>query len=524
MKFINGRIHTMCRPGEIARSIRLEGDTIAALDEPGPGIDLKGCTVLPGFCDAHTHFHYWARTMDHVDLDGVTSLEFALERIRERAHRAERSDWVQGRGFNKNLWNPAEFPTRKDLDIVVADRPVAIFSKDEHSLWLNSKALKAAHINSDTADPPGGVIQRDLHGEPTGMLFEKAYERVLAFLPPPDPAQAGPLLDQAASLLHALGVTSIHDMCNLAAWHAYCAWPQPMLDLVKYIRVEDTEYVEREKLKSGQGSPTLKFGGFKLFADGALGSQTAHMWEPYEGGAGGVGLARLSPAELHDYLEYAEAHHLACAIHAIGDRANSEVIAEAARHPSGRLRHRIEHAQSVRPEDVAAFATSGWVASMQPSHLVSDRDISLRYWGKRRSRYAFPMASLHRAGVPLAFGSDVPIEPVEPLFGIYAACCRHRPEDPRGPWEPQERLDRFTAVSAFTRGAAFAAGLENTTGTLAPAMRANLIILDSDLFSVPDEQIQDVKVLATIHAGRVVYVHPQEAGDLAETLGALTVS
>jgi hypothetical protein len=292
--------------------------------------------------------------------------------------------------------------------------------------------------------------------------------------------------------------------------------------MVKYIRVEDLSYVESEKLRSGDGTATLTFGGLKLFTDGALGSQTAHMWEPYEGTDEHRGVARLTLSELRHHLDYAQAQELACAIHAIGDRANSHVITQAESHRAGRLRHRIEHAQSVRPEDVAAFAASGWTASMQPSHLVSDRDMALRHWGERRSRYAFPIGSLHRAGVPLAFGSDVPIEPVDPLFGIYAACCRMKPADSRGAWEPEERIDRFTAVSAFTRGAAYAAGQEARTGTLAPGMRANLVILDRDLLEVPADEIFSTKVVATIHAGRVVHVDP-EAGELADRLQAHAV-
>ena len=518
MKLVNGRIHTMAARGAKARSIRLVGNTIAALDEPGPGIDLEGRTVIPGFCDAHTHFYYWACTLDEVELDGIDTLALALERLAARAKALPPGAWVLGRGFNKNLWTPAEFPTRHDLDVASPERPAAVYSKDEHALWVNTAALRAAGITAHTPDPPGGSIQRDASGEPTGILFEKAYELVTRLIPAPDPALSGAALDRAAALLHPLGVTSIHDMGELDAWHAYRAWGEPTLDLVKYIRVEDAAYVERERLRSGDGSLPLVFGGFKLFTDGALGSQTAHMWEPYEGSATNVGVARLSQSEVHEYLEYAQARGVACAIHAIGDRANSVVIAEAAIHPAGRLRHRIEHAQCVRPQDTAALAASGWVASMQPSHLVSDRDTSLRHWGAHRSRYAFPIASLHRAGVPLAFGSDAPIEPVDPLFGVYAACCRQRPGDARGPWEAGERVDRFTAVSAFTHGAAYAAGLEDRAGTLAPGLRANLVILDRDLLSVPEEEILGVRVIATIHAGRVRYANHDLAPRLAETL------
>ncbi len=523
MKLVNGRLYTMVAPGRTVSSIRLSGETIAALDEPGAGIDLRGRTMLPGFCDAHTHFYYWARTRDDVELDDVPSLALALARVKEKAAFLPAGGWLCGRGFNKNTWTPARFPTRHDLDLLVPDHPVSLYTKDTHALWVNSRALEAAGINAQTPDPPGGTIQRDDAGEPTGMLFEKACELIHKVLPKPDPARSAAQLERAAAAVHALGVTSIHDMGELDAWRAYQAWKTPSIDMVQYLRVEELAYVERERLKSNTGEMPCVFAGLKLFTDGALGSQTAHMWEPYEGSPTNVGVPRLTATQLKEHLDYAQSHGLACAIHAIGDRANSEVIAEAATHPAGRLRHRIEHAQSVRPGDVAAFAASGWIASMQPSHLVSDREMALTHWGERRSKYAFPMASLKGAGVPLAFGSDVPIEPVDPLFGVYAACCRRRPGDARGPWESGERIDRYTAVAAFTSGAAYAAGQESHTGKLAPGQRANLVILDRDLLEVPEEEILNVKILATIHAGRVRYLNMDADPQLAETLAPFVV-
>lgn len=523
MKFSNGLIYTMAGPGQHAQSIRIEGAQVASLNEPGTGIDLGGRTILPGFTDAHTHFYYWARTRDQIDLDGVPSLAEALSRVKVKAEVLPAGTWLCGRGFNKNSWSPAQFPTRYDLDRHTLNHPTALYTKDTHALWVNSKALQVAGITSQTSDPPGGSILRDDSGEPTGMLFEKACELVNQVIPTQDPTHSATQLERAAEAVHQLGVTAIHDMGELDAWLAYRAWMAPSLDLVQYLRVEQLAYVEREELKSGDGELPWIFAGLKLFTDGALGSQTAHMWEPYEGSHSNTGVERLTPAQLKEHLDYAEAHGLACAIHAIGDRANSEVIAQAATHPARKLRHRIEHAQSVRPKDVAPLAASGWIASMQPSHLVSDRDMSLTHWGAQRSTYAFPMASFKRAGVPLAFGSDVPIEPVDPLFGIYAACCRRRPGDERGPWEPDERVDRYTAVRAFTHGAAWAAALETKTGTLEPGRRANLIILDRDLLEVPEEEILKVRVLATIQSGKVRYINKQADARLAETLAPYAV-
>jgi predicted amidohydrolase YtcJ len=523
LKFVNGRFHTMRFDGDIADSLEIVGESITGVDSEQDGIDLKGRTVLPGFCDAHAHFYYWARTLDDVQLDGVASLRGCLSQLKKRVRATSPGTWMLGRGYNKNLWSPPDFPSKADLDLIAPLHPVAVFSKDEHSMWVNSAALMQAGITRDTPDPSGGVIKRDALGEPTGILLETAYELVTGAIPPPDPSKSSDLLTHGAGLLHRLGVTSMHDMGTLDAWHAFNTWEEPSLDLVHYFRVEFADFVEKEKLKSGMGTPLLRVGGLKMFMDGALGSQTAYMWEPYEGGTGGTGVSRINPKELLAYLDFAAKHKLACAIHAIGDRANSDVIDAAQLHKARDVRHRIEHAQIVRPDDVPALAASGWTASMQPSHLVSDRDMALRNWGEPRSRYAYPIGEMLEAKVPLAFGSDVPIEPVDPLFGIYAACQRMKPGDKRGPWESAQCIDRYAAVWAFTAGGARATGQEAHVGTLAPGMRANLVILDRDLLEVPDDELADIRVVATIHAGKPVFVDLTMAPDLAETLTSSAV-
>jgi predicted amidohydrolase YtcJ len=508
---------------DVAGSLEIQGESITAVDSATDGIDLKGRTVIPGFCDAHTHFYYWARTQNDVQLDGVASLRQCLSLLKKRVRATSPGTWIKGRGYNKNIWSSPVFPSKADLDTIAPDHPVAVFSKDEHSMWANSAALLQAGITRDTQDPAGGVIERDAEGEPTGILLETAYELVTGAIPPPDPSQASNLLTHAAGLLHRQGVTAMHDMGTLDAWHAFNSWDEPSVDLVHYFRVEFADFVEKEKLSSGMGTPLLRVGGLKMFMDGALGSQTAYMWEPYEGQTSGTGVSRINPKELLAYLDFAARHRLACAIHAIGDRANSDVIDAAQLHKARDVRHRIEHAQIVRPDDVPALAASGWTASMQPSHLVSDRDMALRNWGEARSRYAYPIGEMLEAQVPLAFGSDVPIEPVDPLFGIYAACQRRHPGDKRGPWEPAQCIDRYAAVWAFTAGGARAAAQEGQVGTLAPGMRANLVILDRDLLEVPDDEIAQTRVVATIHAGRPVYVDESLAPDLAETLAPSVV-
>lgn len=507
-------------PGEVANSLSIKNALICGTGnqgEPsGKSIDLHGLTVIPGFCDAHAHFYYWAATRDRIDLLAAASLEDALDLIGKRSLTCPRDQWIIGRGFYKDAWQPARFPDRHALDRVTPHHAAAIISKDEHSYWVNTEALKRAGITRDTPDPESGRIERDEHGEPTGMLFEEAYKLVDRVLPDPDARSSSAPLDAAAAELHALGVTSIHDMGGPDVWSAYSAWQRPTIDVVQYLPVDDSEKIVASGLKSGDGSPTLTFGGLKLFTDGALGSQTAYMWEPYAGSDDNVGISRMSPEELRKHLAYAETNHLACAIHAIGDRANSEVIDCAQEFPANRLRHRLEHAQAVRPEDIKPLARSGWIASPQPSHLMTDRDTAERLWGARRSAYAFPFRTMLDAGIPLAFGSDVPIEPVDPLGGLFAACCRRKPADSRGPWGAAEIIDRYSALHAFTSGAAYAAGQESDVGMLAPGQRANFVILGSSPLDVSDYELTRVKVLATFHAGVPVFLHPDAPSELHE--------
>ena len=526
MRIENANVITMRGRSERASTLEVHGDLITAVDGAAAADvvwDLEGRTVVPGFVDAHTHFHYWATTLDHLDMEPPLSLAEALALVQARAAKVPSGHWVLGRGVNKNRWTPPDFPTRYDLDSVAPDHPVALFSKDEHSLWVNSAALRAAGVDRNTPDPPGGRIGRDESGEPTGLLFETAYELIWSRIDEPDPADTIAALSQAAALVSPLGVTSVHDVGMWGAWEAYRLWDDRALDVVKYFPVDKAEEVVRLGLRSGDGNPELRIGGLKLFSDGALGSQTAYMWEPFEGPESGTGVARLTSHELREYLDFAVAHELACAVHAIGDRANSMVIDSALAYRARPLRHRVEHAQLLREADVGRLADSGWIASVQPSHLVSDRDMALRYWGEKRCRHAYAFESMRRAGVPLAFGTDVPIEPVNPIFGIYAACCRKSPDDSRGAWVSEECVDRYDALHATTAGAAYAAGIESEVGTIAPGQRANLVVLDRDILSVPDTEILSVQVLATIVGGRPVYVNSAAAPDLAETIGSTAV-
>lgn len=472
-------------------------------------IDLGGHMVIPGLTDSHTHFAAFSFGLTDVNLDGVASLEAALERVRQRAAEGlPEGAWLRGQGFNANTWDRR--PTRWDLDRVAPDRPVILVSKDMHSAWVNSVALQQAGITAATADPAGGRIVRDEHGEPTGILQERAQGLVGEILPERTPDEWREALLKGIAHAHARGVVGVHNMDGIDSFRAfqrmhhkgglafrvYQQIPEGMLDWAIDVG-----------LSTGYGNASLRVGGVKIFADGSLGSQTAHMLEPFTGGDCGVPVH--TAAELHALISRAVLHDLSVAVHAIGDQANQtvlDVLAEVAPESQQRgLRHRIEHAQLLTATDLPRFAQLGVTASVQPSHAPSDRYIADRYWGERCS-YAYAFKSLLASGAHLAFGSDVPVEPLDPLAGIYAAVWRKRLDEPESaPWYPEQRLTVAEALSGFTMGAAMASCEESIKGSLAPGKLADLVVLDRDISRGDEESLRAVRVVATVIGGRRVY-------------------
>lgn len=498
----------ICRDRILAVGTRSDLEGLLA---PGDRhIDLGGRRVLPGLIDAHTHFAWFCFMLDRVQLDGIESRHKALARVGDAAAKAAPGTWLLGGGWNANLWD--RLPDRTDLDAVSPNNPVALDSKDGHSLWVNSLALSMAGITVAAPDPAGGKIERNPHGEPTGILRENATRSVVDAIPNPSPDDYRAALRRGTAYAHSRGVTGIHDCEDALAFRAFQDLERSgELALRVFMMIPEKNLAEAIKagLTTGFGNDLLRVGCIKVFGDGALGSQTAWLLQPYEGRPGYCGIATHTPQELREIIGEATRHNLAVALHAIGDRTNREALdAFEASWPESRargLRHRIEHAQFIHPDDIPRFAALEVIASAQPSHAPSDRYLADRHWGSR-ARYAYPFRSLKRSGARLAFGSDVPVEALDPLKGMYAAVTRKREDEPESqPWYPEESLTVQEAIHGFTLGAAYASGEERSKGSLAPGKLADLVILDRDILTGPPEALLEVSVEATVVGGRLVY-------------------
>jgi predicted amidohydrolase YtcJ len=389
-----------------------------------------------------------------------------------------------------------------------------------HAAWVNSAALRLAGVTAETPDPPGGKIGRDESGNPTGVLFESAMSLVSDIVPPLTPVQIAEQMKVAIERAHRGGLTGIHDFDDAAAFRACQILRERgelTLRIVKNLPVEILDHAIALGLRWGFGDDLLRIGGVKMFADGALGPRTAWMIDPYEGEPDNYGICVTDPEEMHENASRASAAGLPSTIHAIGDRAVHHVLdvyeavrqEEAGRGDSpARLRHRIEHVQIIHPDDAHRLGQLGIIASMQPNHATSDSVMADAYWGDR-SNNAYNWRIQLDAGAHVAFGSDAPVEPIEPLPNIRAAVTRRRADGWPGPdgWHSGERgrLTVDEAVRGFTRGPAYAAGLEDRSGQLAPGFLADLVVLERDIYEIDPMEIGEVDVAGTMVGGEWVY-------------------
>jgi predicted amidohydrolase YtcJ len=474
-------------------------------------IDLKKRPIIPGIIDSHLHLLGLGFSLQEVDLQNINSFDKAITILTIAARKLPPGRWLLGRGWNKNLWG-GNFPDKAILDKICPDNPVHLYSKDGHSLWVNSAALKIAGIDRNTPDPPGGQIKRLSNGEPSGMLFENACYLVDKKLPTPTSDMQCDALKRAVKKLNSLGVTAVGD----ADWRKgrfglfMLAKDKGLLSLRVFLMLspDDIDSAAYLGMNAGFGDRFVSLGALKLYADGALGSQSAWMHEPYEGNRENRGIPTLTEEQLEMYYEKTHIKGIPLAIHAIGDRANSFLLDFfGKKHAISRklgLKHRIEHVQILRKEDIGKFKKFDVAASMQPVHLMADRDMADRHWGDR-SRYAYAFNSLLKSGARLGFGSDAPIESANPFLGIYAALARKSPDDTRDSWYPEQCITLKQAVAAYTTGAAEICGWKDRLGRIAEGMAADFVVLSDDIFKVKTETIPEIKPLATIVNGRVVY-------------------
>jgi hypothetical protein len=435
--------------------------------------------------------------------------------------------WIIGRGWNESFWSDPDIPTRTELDHATGrDRSCIFWRSDMHSALVNSAALEAASINKDTPNPEGGIIGRSSDGVPDGRLYELAINLVTPFIPEPNPLRVEEAYLEGMSFLHSLGVTALHSQ-RMKDQHEGPGSFQILqklnekkalkLRINHNIAAHDLKHVGALGLRSGFGDDYLRLGHVKLFTDGSLGSKTAWMLEPLEGIAAGAaqshGINVTPMPEMAESIEEANRLGFPVSIHAIGDRANRElldVFEELAQiSPAPNMPNRIEHVQIIDPADIPRLAKLSITASVQPIHALDDMDIADSLLGQR-SRRAYNFRSLIDSGALVAFGSDAPVANPNPFLGFHAAICRQRPNNMSAPpWHSEELLTLEQTIRAYTIDAALAGGWSEVIGSITPGKRADIIVLDRDLFSVDLESepkaIAETRVLLTLFDGQIVY-------------------
>ena len=489
-------------------------DILSGFSEAGSVIDLAGRTIWPGLTDAHVHLRYLAASRTMVDCETL-SLAECLSRVNSAVQQLPPDAWVRGHGWNQNLWSEG-FGTAAMLDAVCGDRPAFLTAKSLHAAWVNSRALALAGIDSNTPDPPGGTIQRDSNGNPTGILLEgEAINLVESVIQKPSVDTLAASFKALFPELWQMGLVGIHDFDDYDCWLALQQLHQSgdlKIRVRKNVPFDHLDEFIAVGLQTDFGDDWFNIGNVKLFSDGALGPQTGAMLSPYESSEN-LGALLLTEKEIVDIGKVTGSHGLALAIHAIGDRANRVVLdafANLRNYESDNnlphFHHRIEHVQVISPEDLPRLAQLDIIASVQPIHAPSDMLMADRYLGAR-STGAYAYQSLIKTGAMLVFGSDAPVESVNPFHGLHAAITRQRLDGSPGPegWHPDERLSPVQAITGFSYTPAQAAHRGSHLGRIAPGYKADLLILKNNPFTMPMEQLSQTKPLATLIEGQCVF-------------------
>ena len=513
-----------------ATAIAVKDGRVAALGSDadvqpliGPGtrvVDLHGRLVVPGFNDAHVHFLSGGFGLLSVDLRDARDEQDFAARIGAHARTLPRGTWIQEGNWDHETWPSKALPTRALIDAVTPDHPVFVQRLDGHMALANSLALRLAGVTRESKDPDGGTIVRDAAGEPTGILKDNAEELVTRAIP--EPSREMNLRAARAALKEAarVGVTTIQDNSSVDALRTYqdlrAAGELTARFYVWRYASSALEPLEKAGLRTGLGDEWIRLGALKILSDGSMGSGTAAFFDPYTDDPKTSGLLLYPVPELERLIREADAAGFQLAVHAIGDRANSLVLdafeKAAAANPARERRFRIEHAQVVRKADLARYRRLGVIASIQPSHGIDDMRWAERRIGRERSRDAYNVRSFTEAGIPVAFGTDWFVEPLDPRLGLYAAVTRERPEGgPPGGWFPEEKIALEDALDLYTRGSAYAEFAEKEKGTLDPGMLADLVVFAADLFRIPAREILTTPVDFTVAGGRVVF--DREAGE-----------
>ncbi|HEY2472855.1 MAG TPA: amidohydrolase [Terracidiphilus sp.] len=489
--------------GKTADITRLAGPKTALHDLRSSS---TGVFVFPGFNDAHTHLGGAGRTKLNVDLTGVKSLDEMLAKIQAAAKDSPPRHWLTGGNWDHTLWPDKKLPTRQDLDKVTGDHPTFLDRIDGHIAIANSAALAAAGITGKTQPPQGGAIDLDTSGEPTGIVRESAQDLVYKIIPPPTHSERrkGDELAIHDALTH--GVTSVQDFSD---WEDFLVFEEMEKEGNLHLRISEwlpfkdpLDELKKMRAHHDQSDPMLHTGMLKGFMDGSLGSHTAAMKAPFADEPNNSGLPQYTQDQLNKMAVERNAALFQLGFHAIGDRATSMAL-DAFSQPfvAAKPRNRIEHAQVVDPADIPRFKKLGVIASMQPNHLLTDMNWAVDRLGPQRAAYSYAWKAFLDAGVPLAFGTDYPVEPITPFRGLYAAVTRMN-EAGTKTYYPENKLTRGQALAAYTQGSAYAEFAEKHKGKLLPGYDADFILVDRDLYKIPPSALLGTHVLKTCVAGQ----------------------
>ncbi len=473
-------------------------------------LDLAGCLVAPGLVDAHCHFIGLGLSLLMVDLRNLDSLAACRAKIQEAAAQLKPGQWLLGRNWNQNLWQEGREPLKSDLDDLVPHNPAVMRRVCTHSDWVNSKALEILGIHADTPDPPGGQYDRDGSGQPTGMLRE-AMKIVDRCIPAPDLEQRKEAALAAQSLALKSGLTGVHTCESLNEWHAFRELEKEgklKLRVHHLLQSDDLEQAEAIGLRPGRGSDRLWVGHLKLFADGSLGTGTALLCEDYSDEPGCCGIPFLEAPELNDKVAQGYQRGYSVAVHAIGDLAGKnalDAIARARRLYPGPRRDRIEHVQLHCREDLARYRELEVAASVQPAFVATDWAVAQRRWGERCQERGYTWKTFLDQKIRVQFGSDAPVEMIQPVYGLQAAVLRQDTNlQPPGGWQPQERLSLEQSLSGYSATAAWSSNKEDRLGSLKPGNWADTVF-EKDLSQVEPGDWPQVKTALTMIGGDIVF-------------------
>lgn len=529
----NANIYSPSHPGATAlviahgrfHAIGSDSELLDMFSNAESIINLKGRSLWPGLTDAHVHLSHLAESMSMVDCETDT-LEECLARIEAAAKKLQEGTWLLGHGWNQNQWEEG-YGRKEQLDTVCHGHPAYLTAKSLHAGWANSQALTLAGINPQTPDPPSGRIQKNHAGQPTGILFESgAMNLIESFIPEPSIEALTAKIKALFPELWKVGLTGVHDFDGFNCWQALQSLHQKELlnlRVRKNVPFDHLDAFINAGLHTDFGDDWLHIGGVKLFSDGALGPQTAAMLEPYEA-SNELGTLLMTEEDIINVGIRAVDNGLALTIHAIGDLANRTVLnayekirAYEQRQGLPHLRHRIEHVQIINPTDLPRLAALDIIASVQPVHAPSDMKMADKHLGAR-SKNAYTYRSLLKSGAILVFGSDAPVESVNPFYGLHAAVTRRRVDGDPSPegWHPEQRLTLEEAISGFSHTPAIIANRGGRLGKIAEGYEADFLVLDDDPFRTNPQDLWKIKSVATFIGGRCVYAAKSFEIDLSD--------